>query len=55
MRDGRVGRWVVGEITITGQYESLAHYFDSVADTLTRIADGDHPVREVSEGRLVRS
>ncbi|MFE3323435.1 hypothetical protein [Streptomyces sp. NPDC059176] len=45
----------MGEITITGEYESLAQYFDSVAETLTRIADGNHPVCEVAEGRLVWS
>jgi cell wall assembly regulator SMI1 len=55
LRDGRVGRWFVGEITITGEYESLAHYFDSVAATLTKIAEGRHPVCEVVGGRLVRS
>ncbi|MFI2298609.1 SMI1/KNR4 family protein [Actinacidiphila glaucinigra] len=55
VRDGRVGRWFVGEITITGKYESLAHYFDSVAEMLTKIADGNHPVCEVAEGRLVWS
>ncbi|MEU6345380.1 SMI1/KNR4 family protein [Streptomyces sp. NPDC046977] len=51
VRDGRVGRWFVGEITITGEYESLAHYFDSVAERLTKIADGNHPVCEVAEPR----
>ncbi|MGA5642914.1 SMI1/KNR4 family protein [Streptomyces cinereoruber] len=54
-RDGRVGRWFVGEPTVTGEYESMARYFDSVAETLTRIADGNHPVCEVAEGRLVWS
>ncbi|WP_411084421.1 SMI1/KNR4 family protein [Streptomyces sp. cmx-18-6] len=54
-RDGRVGGWFVGEITVTGEYASLAHYFDSVAEMLTRIADGSHPVCEVAEGRLVWS
>lgn len=51
-RDGHVGRWFVGEPTVTGEYESMARYFDSVAETLTRIADGNHPVCEVAEGRL---
>ncbi|WP_229840064.1 SMI1/KNR4 family protein [Streptomyces roseolilacinus] len=55
VRDGRVGRWSVGGTTITGEYASLAHYFDSVARTLTRIAEGEHPVCEVVEGRLVWS
>ncbi|MFD3742591.1 MULTISPECIES: hypothetical protein [unclassified Streptomyces] len=55
VRDGRIGRWFVGEITITGEYASLGHYLDSVAETLTKIADGNHPVREVAEGRLVWS
>lgn len=52
-RDGRVGRWVVGEPTITGEYGSLADYFDSVAEMLTKIADGRYSVCEVAEGRLV--
>ncbi|MEV8315080.1 hypothetical protein AB0Q95_12975 [Streptomyces sp. NPDC059900] len=34
------------------EYASLAHYFDSVVDMLTKIADGSHPVCEVTEGRL---
>ncbi|MFE3600520.1 hypothetical protein [Streptomyces sp. NPDC059142] len=55
VRDGRIGRWFVGEITVTGEYESLAHYFDSVAETLTKIADRNHPVCEVAGGRLVWS
>ncbi|MFE2626430.1 SMI1/KNR4 family protein [Streptomyces sp. NPDC001651] len=55
VRDGRVGSWFVGDITVTGKYESLAHYFDSVAELLTRIASGDHPACEVVEGRLVWS
>ncbi|MGX1494694.1 SMI1/KNR4 family protein [Streptomyces tendae] len=55
VRDGRVGSWFVGESTITGEHASLAHYFDSVAELLTRIAAGDHPVCEVTEGRLVWS
>ncbi|MEU6767851.1 SMI1/KNR4 family protein [Streptomyces sp. NPDC046853] len=55
VRDGRIGRWFVGEITVTGEYASLAHYFDSVAQTLTKIIDGSHPVCEVAEGRLVWS
>ncbi|KOV25182.1 SMI1/KNR4 family protein [Streptomyces sp. XY152] len=54
-RDGRIGRWFVGELTITGEYETLADYFDSLARTLTRIVDGSHPVCRVSEGRLVWS
>ncbi|MEU6673909.1 hypothetical protein [Streptomyces sp. NPDC046925] len=45
----------MGEITVTGEYASLAHYFDSVAQTLTKIIDGSHPVCEVAEGRLVWS
>ncbi|MFE5256486.1 SMI1/KNR4 family protein [Streptomyces coelicoflavus] len=53
VRDGRVGRWFVGEPTVTGAYESLAHYFDSVAETLTQAADGSHPVCGVTDGRLV--
>ncbi|MFF4611073.1 SMI1/KNR4 family protein [Streptomyces albidoflavus] len=52
VRDGRVGRWRVAEITITGEYASLARYFDSVAEMLTKVADGSHPVCEVIEGRL---
>ncbi|MEU9058954.1 SMI1/KNR4 family protein [Streptomyces sp. NPDC048430] len=54
-RDGRIGSWFVGDITTTGEYESLAHYFDSVAEMLTKIADGNYPVCEVAEGRLVWS
>lgn len=54
-RDGRIGRWFVGENTVTGEYESLAGYFDSVAETLTAITDGSHPVCRVAEGRLVWS
>jgi len=54
-RDGRIGRWFVGEITTTSEFESLAHYFDSVAEMLTKIADCTHPVCEVREGRLVWS
>ncbi|MFF0014473.1 SMI1/KNR4 family protein [Streptomyces sp. NPDC005374] len=54
-RDGRIGRWFVGENTTTGEYASLAHYFDSVAETLTKIADGIHPTCSVAEGRLVWS
>ncbi|MFJ8164162.1 SMI1/KNR4 family protein [Streptomyces sp. NPDC096136] len=52
-RDGRIGRWFVGEPTVTGEYESMAHYFDSVAEVLTRIGAGDYPVCSVIEGRLV--
>ncbi|MFD9297443.1 SMI1/KNR4 family protein [Streptomyces goshikiensis] len=55
VRDGRVGSWFVGEVTVTGKYESMAQYFDSVAEMLTKIADGNHPVCEVAEGRLVWS
>ncbi|MGW5733107.1 MULTISPECIES: SMI1/KNR4 family protein [Streptomyces] len=55
VRDGRIGRWFVGESTITGEYASLAHYFDSVARMLTTIAEGNHPVCEAAEGRLVWS
>ncbi|MFI2780239.1 SMI1/KNR4 family protein [Streptomyces sp. ALB3] len=55
VRDGRVGRWFVGEITVTGEYESMARYFDSVAEMLARIADGGSPGCEVIEGRLVWS
>ncbi|MFD3626378.1 SMI1/KNR4 family protein [Streptomyces sp. DSM 116494] len=55
VRDGRVGRWCVGESTITGEYPSLAHYFDSVAEMLTKVADGRHPVCGVARGRLVWS
>ncbi|MYS06474.1 SMI1/KNR4 family protein [Streptomyces sp. SID6041] len=53
VRDGRVGRWFVGENTTTGEYASLADYFDSVAERLKRIAAGDLPVCAISEGRLV--
>lgn len=53
VRDGRVGSWFVGEITTTGEYPSLAHYFDAVADTLTRVAGGTHPVCSVAAGRLL--
>ncbi|MGW1812738.1 SMI1/KNR4 family protein [Streptomyces sp. NPDC002125] len=52
-RDGRVGRWFVGDITITGEYASLAHYFDSVAEKLTKIADGDYPVCKIVDGRFL--
>ncbi|GAA2474666.1 hypothetical protein GCM10010406_08430 [Streptomyces thermolineatus] len=55
VRDGRIGRWFVGEITTTGEYASLAHYFDSVAEMLTKIADGSHPTCSVTEGRFVWS
>ncbi|MEV0528670.1 SMI1/KNR4 family protein [Streptomyces sp. NPDC050439] len=55
VRDGRIGRWCVGEITVTGEYASLADYFDSVADMLSRIAEGSHPVCTVTDGRLVWS
>ncbi|WP_328945697.1 SMI1/KNR4 family protein [Streptomyces sp. NBC_00250] len=54
-RDGRVGRWFVGAPTVTGEYESMAQYFDSVAEILTSIADGDNPICKVAEGRLVWS
>ncbi|OKK12473.1 hypothetical protein AMK33_06195 [Streptomyces sp. CB02400] len=54
-RDGRVGSWFVGEITTTGEYPSLADYFDSVAEMLTSIAEGSHPTGSVAEGRLVWS
>ncbi|MGW5400125.1 SMI1/KNR4 family protein [Streptomyces sp. NPDC003952] len=54
-RDGRLGRWFVGEPTVTGEYASLAHYFDFVAEMLTRIGAGDYPVCSVAEGRLVWS
>ncbi len=27
VRDGRVGRWFVGDITITGEYESISQDF----------------------------
>ncbi|MET9105361.1 SMI1/KNR4 family protein [Streptomyces zhihengii] len=53
VRDGRVGRWFVGEATVTGEYESLADYFDDLAEKLTRIGGGEYPVCGVSEGRLV--
>ncbi|MFF4244674.1 hypothetical protein ACFYY2_09390 [Streptomyces sp. NPDC001822] len=43
----------MGEITSTGEHESLADFFDSVAHTLKTIAAGDHPVCSVSAGRLV--
>ncbi|MEV6001178.1 hypothetical protein AB0M25_18260 [Streptomyces griseomycini] len=55
MGDGRVGSWTVGGITITDEYGTPADYFDAVAETPTRIADGNHPVREVAEGRPLRS
>ncbi|MET9724258.1 hypothetical protein [Streptomyces zaomyceticus] len=45
----------MGEITVTGEYESLAQYFDSVAEKLTKIADGSYPVCGIAEGRLVWS
>ncbi|MFI2378771.1 SMI1/KNR4 family protein [Streptomyces sp. NPDC018964] len=54
-RDGRIGRWTVGEITVMGEYDTLADCFDSVAETLTRIAEGNHPVCEAAGGRLVWS
>ncbi|MGW5070464.1 hypothetical protein ACWEQJ_30960 [Streptomyces cyaneofuscatus] len=49
------GSLPVGPERLAGEYASLAHYFDSVAETLTKIAEGDHPVCEVAEGRLVWS
>ncbi|MBO1337655.1 SMI1/KNR4 family protein [Streptomyces sp. VRA16 Mangrove soil] len=52
VRDGRVGRWFVGEITVTGEHASLADYFDSVARTLTKVAEGTHPTCSAVEGRL---
>ncbi|WP_327370326.1 SMI1/KNR4 family protein [Streptomyces sp. NBC_01217] len=52
VRDGRIGRWFVGEIPVTGEYASLADYFDSVAQMLTRVGDGSHPVCSVVDGRL---
>lgn len=55
VRDGRVGSWFVGDPTVTGEYESMAQYFDSVAETLTRIAGGSSRVSRFSEGRLVWS
>ncbi|MFD4742284.1 SMI1/KNR4 family protein [Streptomyces virginiae] len=54
-RDGRIGRWFVGAPTVTGEYASLADYFDSVAEMLTRIGAGDYPICSVVEGRLVWS
>ncbi|MFC8241281.1 SMI1/KNR4 family protein [Streptomyces chartreusis] len=53
VRDGRVGRWFVGENTVTGEYASLADYFESVAEMLTKIADGSHPTCSIADGRLV--
>ncbi|MEU9576959.1 SMI1/KNR4 family protein [Streptomyces chilikensis] len=53
VRDGRVGKWFVGEITTTGEYPSLAHYFDAVAETLTKAAGGTHPACSVAAGRFV--
>ncbi|MFB7864773.1 hypothetical protein [Streptomyces sp. NPDC056069] len=55
VRDGRAGSGFVGDPTVTGEYESMAHYFGSVAGTLTRIADGSSPVCRFAEGRLVWS
>ncbi|MDX3239397.1 SMI1/KNR4 family protein [Streptomyces sp. ME03-5709C] len=55
VQDGRIGTWFVGEITTLGEYASLAHYFDFVAKTLTKIADGSHPTCSVTEGRLTWS
>ncbi|WP_234333427.1 SMI1/KNR4 family protein [Streptomyces lavendulae] len=55
VRDGRVGRWFVGEPTVTDEYESMAQYFDSVAERLTRIAEGSSPVCRFTEGRLAWS
>ncbi|MFJ6405901.1 SMI1/KNR4 family protein [Streptomyces hydrogenans] len=54
-RDGRVGRWFVGDLTVTGEYESMGQYFDSVAEMLTRIAAGTSPVSTFREGRIVWS
>ncbi|TLQ46366.1 SMI1/KNR4 family protein [Streptomyces sp. HUAS MG47] len=54
-RDGRIGKWFVGENIATGTYASLADYFDSVAGVLQRIADGTHPYGSFTEGRLVWS
>ncbi|MET8504053.1 SMI1/KNR4 family protein [Streptomyces sp. NPDC004787] len=53
--DGRVGRWFVGEPVITGEFGSLAQYFDSVAEMLKRIGTGGHPVCSLVDGRLVWS
>ncbi|MFF4299194.1 SMI1/KNR4 family protein [Streptomyces vinaceus] len=50
VRDRRVGSWFVGEITVTGEYQSMAQYFDSVAETLTKIAGGGFPVCRFTEG-----
>ncbi|MFJ3906807.1 SMI1/KNR4 family protein [Streptomyces sp. NPDC090025] len=55
VRDGRVGSWFVGGPTVTGEYASMAEYFDSVARTLTRIAAGSSPVSTFADGRLVWS
>ncbi|MFC8012644.1 SMI1/KNR4 family protein [Streptomyces cinereoruber] len=55
VRDGRVGSWFVGDPTVTGEYESMAQYFDFVADMLKRIAAGNNPICKVVEGRLVWS
>ncbi|MEU6525233.1 SMI1/KNR4 family protein [Streptomyces sp. NPDC046924] len=55
VRDGRIGKWFVGEITTTGEHASLAHHVDSVAEMLTKIADGSHPTCSVAEGRLAWS
>ncbi|WP_282577429.1 SMI1/KNR4 family protein [Streptomyces lichenis] len=54
-RDGRIGRWFMGAPTVTGEYGSMAQYFDSVAEMLAKIADGSHPVCGITEGRLVWS
>lgn len=55
VRDGRVGSWFVGGPTVAGEYESMAQYFDSVAETLTRVAGGSSRVSRFAEGRLVWS
>lgn len=51
-RDGRIGRWFVGAPTVTGEYASLADYFDSVAEMLTRIGAGAIRSVRLSKGDL---
>ncbi|MEU0160281.1 SMI1/KNR4 family protein [Streptomyces sp. NPDC006261] len=52
LRDGRVGEWSIGYSTTVGEFDSLAHYFDSVAEMLAQISYKAHPACSVVEGRL---
>ncbi|MEU0136077.1 SMI1/KNR4 family protein [Streptomyces sp. NPDC006296] len=52
VRDGRIGTWFTGEVTTVGEFDSLADYFDSLADMLTNISQGSHATCSTVEGRL---